>query len=137
MDPAGRFARAVLIAVALAFAGPGLGFLLAPARFAALVDVALIGPTGFSDARAVLGGMELGFAAFLATCAVRLGWQSAGLIAAATVLGGMLTGRALSAIRDGSPGGLGWLLFAIEVALTVAALVALARVWLVARDPSP
>ena len=133
MDATARFARGVLLAVALAFAGPGLGFLFAPSRFAAAVDVALLGPTGFSDARAVLGGLEVGLAAFLATCATSVAWQHAGLLAASCALGGVIAGRAGSLIHDGMPGAFGWLLFAIEVVLV---LVALARLWLV-REANP
>jgi hypothetical protein len=136
VDGAARFARWVLLVVALAFAAPGLGFLFAPTRFAAAVDVALLGPTGFSDARAVLGGLEVGLAVFLASCALSVAWQHAGLLAASCALGGMIAGRVGSLLHDGMPGAFGWLLVAIEIALALAVLIALARLWL-ARDAGP
>ena len=134
MDAASRFARWTLLAAALAFAVPGLGFLIAPGRFASLVDVALLGPNGWSDARAVFGGLELGVAAFLALCAASRPWQRAGLVASLFCVGGLLAGRVASLLHDGAPGALGWLLFAIEVALSGATVAALAWRGLGARE---
>jgi hypothetical protein len=124
--------RAVLLATALAFAAPGLGFLLAPSWFAARVDIALDSPTAFADARAVMGGLELAIAVMLAACALRARWQSAGLALQLAALGGMIAGRLVSLARDGAPGAFGWLLFAIEVLLFAAGCAALGL-----RDQAP
>lgn len=115
--PTIRFVRAVLVASALAFAGPGLGFLVAPRLLATRVDVALLGPTGYSDARAVLGGLELGIAAILAGCASSPRWLRVGIAVQLGTLGGLLLGRFASLAADGPPGAFGWALFAVEIAL--------------------
>jgi hypothetical protein len=122
-----RFVRAVLVASALAFGLPGLGFLLAPEAFAARVDVALRGPDAWSDARAVLGGLELGIAALLAACASRTRWLRVGVAVQLATIGGLLLGRFASLAFDGAPGALGWALLAIELALGGAGVVAARR----------
>lgn len=119
-----RFARGVLLATALAFAGPGAAFLLAPGRFAALVDLSLLSATASSDVRAVFGGLELGLAAWLASVALRGRALGAALVVQRCVVGGMLAGRVASFAADGSPGPLAWLLLGIEAALLVAGLAA-------------
>jgi hypothetical protein len=120
-----RFARALLWMGALAFAGPGLGFLLAPERFAAAVDLALLSPTAASDVRAVFGGLEIGLALWLGATALGSAPLGPALAAQCAALGGMVVGRVASLGADGVPGALGWLLFAIETALLVASLVAI------------
>jgi hypothetical protein len=116
--------RVTLLASALAFAGPGAGFLLAPEWFAARVDLRLGSATAFSDVRAVFGGLEIAIAALLAGCALAPGWQRTGLAIQLATLGGLLGGRLASLARDGAPGGVGWLLFAIEAALFAAGCAA-------------
>lgn len=119
-----RFARGVLLATALAFAGPGTAFLLAPDRFAALVDLSLLSATAASDARAVFGGLELGLAAWLASVALGGRALGAALAVQRCVVGGMLVGRAASFLADGPPGPLAWLLIAIEASLFLAGITA-------------
>lgn len=119
-----RLARGVLFATALAFAGPGAGFLLAPDRFAALVDVSLLSNTAASDVRAVFGGLELGLAAWLALAALRGGALRVALSVQGCALAGMVAGRIASCAADGSPGVVAVLLLAIEAALLVAGLAA-------------
>jgi hypothetical protein len=127
-----RRARATLLAGSLAFGGPGLGFLLAPDGFAARVDLTLGSVTARADVRAVMGGLELAIGALLAWSAIAPDRWRAGLALLIATLGGLVLGRITSLARDGAPGALGWLLFAVELALLAAAVLALAR-----RDQAP
>lgn len=125
-------ARATLLAGSIAFAGPGLGFLLAPDWFAARVDLTLGSVTARADVRAVMGGLEVAIGALLAWCALVPSRWRVGLVLQVATLGGLVLGRITSLARDGTPGALGWLLFAIELALLAAGALALAR-----RDQTP
>jgi hypothetical protein len=130
-----RFARLVLVAGALAFAGPGLAFLLAPHAFAGVLGIALGGPLAASDARAVFGGLELGVAAALAICAARRARLADGLVLLLLATGAMLAGRALALVLDGVPSFLGWGLAAIEAALAALAALAWLRLRAAGRAP--
>ncbi len=96
-----RRVRTVLLIAAAAFAAPALGFLLAPTTFASFVDLEVRGPTGSSDVRAVMGGVGVGVALFLAWCSLSRARWPTGLLALQLVLGAMLLGRALSLASDG------------------------------------
>jgi hypothetical protein len=128
-----RLARATLVAGALGFAAAGLLFLLRPAFATGLIDLAVTGPTGWSDVRAIYGGLELGVAAVLAYCAVRPAHLRPGIVLLLVTLGGMLLGRATSLSVDGMPGAFGWLLLAIELALFAVALLAAINLWATKR----
>jgi hypothetical protein len=119
-----RFARGVLLATALAFVGPGLGFLLAPERFAAAVDLSLGSSTAASDVRAVFGGLEIAIGAWLGAAALRTREVAGALALQRVALGGMLVGRVASVVLDGVPGSIGWALGGIEVALFALGAVA-------------
>lgn len=120
-----RRARIVLGAAALAFGGPGLGFLLAPERFTAAIDVALLSSTGASDVRAVFGGLEIGLALWLAAAALGAAPIAHALVVQCAVLGGMIVGRVTSLAVDGAPGPIAGGLFLVEIALFAASIVAL------------
>jgi hypothetical protein len=127
-----RLARTALGVSAAAFAGPGLGFALWPAGTAAWVDLAILGPTGASDVRAVMGGLELAIAGLLAACALTRRHLAPGLVLQIAAASGLLAGRALGLAGDGSPGALGWALAAaelVQLALGLAAAGALGLAW--------
>jgi len=131
-----RLARFVLAAGALAFAGPGLGFLLAPDALAGALGIALGGALAASDVRAVFGGLGLGVAAALAACAARRTRLADGLALLGLTTGAMLAGRTLALAQDGAPGALGWLLAAIEAGLCALAAVAWLRLRAARREAS-
>ncbi len=125
-----RFARIVLWLSALLFAAVGLCFLLAPAAMAARVEISLGGPIALSDVRAVYGGLQLGFGAFLFWAAAEPSRMRTALFAQLAVFAGLLLGRAVSAALDGLPQSPGYALIAAEtvgLVLSLAALVAFTR----------
>jgi hypothetical protein len=120
-----RFARFVLAASALAFAGIGLGFFLWPEAFAGRVGIAPHGPAAYSDLRAVFGGLELGLAGFLAWSAAAPERLRLALVAQLAAFGGLVAGRAWSLAADGAPGAFSLGLLGAEVVALVCGGIAL------------
>jgi hypothetical protein len=131
-----RLARAVLLVTALAFAGPGLGFLVAPDRLAGWLDLAPGSVTARSDLRAVMGGLELALAACLALCALRAARLRDGLALQMLAIGGLVAGRLVSLGADGTPGALAWLLLALEIVLLAFGVLAAMNLWAIGRRQS-
>jgi ribosomal protein S18 acetylase RimI-like enzyme len=119
-----RFARFVLLASALPFAGLGLAFLVAPHELAARVGIALVNATADGDARAVYGGLQLACGALLAAAALgRAAHVRAGLVAQLALYGGLAGARFVSLVLAGAPSELGLALHAGELlALAAGAL---------------
>jgi hypothetical protein len=129
-----RFARLVLGLSALAFAGIGAAFLVAPEAMAARVGVSLAGAAAANDVRAVYGGLQLGIAAFLFHSARRPDVVSngpdvlrAGLAVQLFSFGGLAAARFASLLLDGNPGALGLALHAAEIVGFACGAVARAR----------
>jgi len=120
-----RLARFVLIANAFVFAGAGTAFLLFPDAMAARVGIELRRVSGPSDVRAVFGGLEVAIALLLALAAARDARLRAGLLASASLFGGLCAGRVTSLLLDGIPEAISWVLFGAELAGLVLSLVAL------------
>ena len=108
-----------------AFAGFGLLFLALPERMADTVELSARSSTARTEIRAMYGGLELGIAAFLAWCALDPARLELGLVAAALLLAGIGSGRALGAVIARSASGLTITLMAAEVAGAAAAWWAL------------
>lgn len=121
------FARAVLALSALAFAGIGAAFLLAPADMGTHVDVALGSVTAHNDVRAVYGGLQLGVALWLALAAARGEWLRPALLAQLCVFGGLFGARLLSLALDGRPSDLALALQLAEAVALVCGGIALQR----------
>lgn len=122
---------------ALAFAGPGLGFLLAPDRLTAWLDLAPGSVTARSEVRAMMGGLELAVAVCLAVCAFGTARLRDGLRLQIATVGGLAVGRLVSLGADGTPGPVAWVLLAAEVVLLALGIVAAANLWLTARRQLP
>ena len=86
---AGNFSIAVLALAALAFAGFGIQWLVHPAAMAKPLGILLTSGDATSDARAVYGGMELGFAIFLLYSTLARHRRTQGLAAAYLTLLGL------------------------------------------------
>jgi hypothetical protein len=127
-----RFTRVILVLNVLLFLGFGLAFLVGPVRMTQTPGVQLPSPTAISDVRAIYGGMELGFAAFLAYCVYRRE-TSTGLLAATLVLAGTAFGRAVGLIVDGYTPVTLRLLFAEGFGAVADAVV----LWLARSRPRP
>lgn len=102
-----RFARFVLAASALPFAGIGIAFLVAPESMANRVGLMVTSATAQSDVRAVYGGLQLGCAAFLALCAAKPAWVRPGLAVVVLTFGGLAGARVVSWVDAGLPDALG------------------------------
>ena len=83
-----RAASIILWLDALAFLGFGLAFLLNPTGMMEGLDIAVPTVRAEIEIRAFYGGLELGFAAFLALAAMRPTWREPGLAASALLLAG-------------------------------------------------
>jgi apolipoprotein N-acyltransferase len=114
-----------LVLGAAGFAAFGLALLAAPGLLA-LVDLAPKSATGRSDLRAVFGGLEAGFGAFLALAARRPAWHGPALVAQCLALGGVVVGRLASLALDGAPRPVTFALAGVEA---VGALLAGAALW--------
>jgi hypothetical protein len=90
---ANGFVIGVLYLGAVAYAAFGVQWLLHPQAMAHDLGILLTNGDATSDARAVYGGMELGFAAFLAYSAWAPARRSQGLAAAMLTLFGLGSAR--------------------------------------------
>ena len=72
---------------ALAFLAFGLAFFLNPVGMIGGLDISLPTLRAEIEIRAFYGGLEIGFAAFLALAAGRASWRQPALVASALVLG--------------------------------------------------
>ena len=106
--------RGVLWLTALAFAGFGIAFTVAPQFMASTVDIALPTDMARIDFVATYGGFELGFAFFLALCTRRNDWLDPGLVAAGWALTGFATLRAVGILTADTPGALMYGVLAME-----------------------
>jgi len=121
------FARLVLWLSALAFAGIGAAFLVAPEAMAARVGIALAGATAANDVRAVYGGLQLGVASFLAYSARQPDALRTGLTVQLCTFAGLAAARFVSLLVDGTPGALGLTLHAAEIVALACGAAARAR----------
>lgn len=126
MSP-GRFARLVLGLSALAFAGIGAAFLVAPHAMGARVGVSLSGAVAANDVRAVYGGLQLGVGVCLAWLARRPQTLRAGLTLQLFGFGGLAAARFASLLLDGHPGALGLALHGAELVAIAFGVAARAR----------
>ncbi len=107
-------ARTVLLLSALLFAAVGSAFLPRPAEMASRVGIRLGERIASSDVRAVYGGLEIGFAFFLAFTSLNRSTVRPGLVAEIAAFGGLLLGRAVGVLTEGVPGSSGPLRIAFE-----------------------
>lgn len=116
--------RAVLAFYGIGLVGFGLLFLVSPEALTEMVDTSMPTPVSMMDIRAVYGGMFLGVAAFWLLAASRDQLLGPGLVSLAMTMGGLVVGRTVG-LADGRPNALVVGLYAVEIAGTLVALVAL------------
>ena len=119
--------RLLLRACALAFAGIGGAFLVAPSAMGRFVDLSLIGATADNDIRAVYGGLQIALGGLLWAASCRDEWLRPGLYAQLILFSGLAAGRFVSWAVVGPPGTLGLALHAAEVLAIVAGLLCVRR----------
>ena len=100
----------------------GVGFMLAPQKLAALLDITLGSPTALADFRAMYGGLGLGCAAFFAMAMKNVSMRHSGLVLAVFGAAGLMIGRLFTMAVDGMPGPVIFLLLATEVFAVVGGL---------------
>jgi len=122
-----KLAKAELLFAALVFLTFGLGFLIAPVQWAAVVDIVLPSPMARTDFRATYGGFETGMGVFLAACALRDHWLRPGLVALAWVAAGFGAGRLVGIVVEGTASSLMLLLVVLEWSIALVTLYVLRR----------
>jgi hypothetical protein len=93
--------RTVLRLGALVFLVIGALFLVAPAYWAAVVDISLPTAMARTDLRATYGGFDLCFGLFLGLCTLRPDWIRSGLVAMGLALAGYAGGRLVGFFVEG------------------------------------
>ena len=120
-------AKALLRLGALVLAIVGIGFLLVPVQWAAIVDIQLPTPTARTDLRATYGGFDLAIGVYLWLCSRREDWVRPGLVALGVAAAGFGGGRVLGMLIEESaaPSMIGFAL--LEWGSAVAAWMVLRR----------
>ena len=122
-----KLARFLLFASALIFIIVGAGFLVIPRPYADVLEISLPTAMARTDVRATYGGLELGFGIFLILCVVRREWIRPGLWALALATGGFATGRLIGFLAEGTISNFMLVFLALEVVVTLLAVVLLRR----------
>jgi len=120
-------ARGALLLGAVVFAGMGLGFLIVPVQWAALVEISLPTATARTDLRATYGGFDLAVGVFLWLCALRTEWIRPGLVALGLAAAGFGGGRLLGIVVEGTASPLMLAFAAIEAVTALVAFALLRR----------
>lgn len=109
------------------FIGVGALFLIIPEQNAAVLEIVGRTATGRTDLRATYGGLELGFGIFLVICVLKQRWTRPGLVALALSTAGFATGRLAGLIAEKTISGLMLIFMALEIVVTLAAILCLRR----------
>ncbi len=117
--------RPLLWLLAIGFAGFGAAYAVRPSDMAALTGIVLPDDSATIDYAATYGGLQLGLAAFLATCALRSQWTRLGLRAGGWTLAG-IAGVRLAGIVLAGGDVIPMLYFGLAIEFPVAVLVLLA-----------
>ncbi len=99
-----KFSKFALGWAGLAFFGFGWAYLIWPQTMIALSGMQIPTPVAVTDARAMYGGYQIGFGAFLLYCAFCSRWTWPGLIATLGAFGGIVVCRMVGFVLDGSAG---------------------------------
>lgn len=127
MESTPRLSRLPAVSLALtviAFGVPGATFVTKP-DLLAVAGVAIMGPSGATELRALYGGLELGLAAFFAVAVRRRAWHRPALLLQVLTFAGLVLGRAYGLLVDGAPGRATLGLMTLEGLGLVVGLVAL------------
>ena len=119
--------RTVLGLGALVFIVIGALFLVAPAYWAAVVDIGVPTAMARTDFRATYGGFDLCFGLFLGHCTLRPDWIRPGLVAMGLALAGYAGGRLVGFFVEGTADRLMIIFGALEAIGAMAAFMLQAR----------
>ena len=113
-----------LVLVGLIFVGLGIYNLVQPVDAVAIFEIVLIKVSSINEIRANYGGMHLLIGLFFIYGALSLRFQDAALLVVALFTGGLVLGRLISLVLDGSPNETIWVLLIVEaVGFLAAALL--------------
>ena len=93
-----------MMASGLMFVGFGLAFMARPAAWAATAGLGLQNTLAFSEIRTFYGGLEVGMGGFLVYATLHPLHLHTGLVAQVAIFAGLIVGRIVSLLLDGSPG---------------------------------
>jgi hypothetical protein len=122
-----KLGRYSLYFFALGFLGFGLLFLVSPTTLTTLADISLPTPIALMEIRGVYGGFFIGAGLFLLICAWRESWLRPGMMAQATILGGLVIGRVLGLLIDGPANPFIYLLLLSEIVGLVISIAVLRK----------
>jgi hypothetical protein len=109
----------------LVYLAYGVGFLLAPQKLAAELDITLGSATALADFRAMYGGLSLACAAFFALAIKNVSMRHSALLLAVLGAGGLMIGRLITMAFDGMPGAVIFVMLATEVFAVVGGVILL------------
>src|SRR5262245_13922888 len=112
---------------ALVFLVIGVGFLLAPVRWGAMVEISLPTAMARTDFRATYGGFDFAIGVFLALAAARAEWLRSGLVVMGLAGAGFGGGRVIGMLVEGTAAPLMLVFAAIELSVAVGSLYLLRR----------
>ena len=93
--------RLLLAFIAASYTILGFTFLYNPSEMARMLGITFVSSGARTDFRAMYGGLEIGFGAFLLICAMRREFVRVGLFASACALVAMATSRSVGLMLDG------------------------------------
>ena len=113
-----------LVLVGLIFIGLGTYSLVQPVDAVSIFEITLIEVSSINEVRANYGGMHLLLGLFFLYGAVAMRFQDAAILVVALFTGGLVLGRLVSLVLDGSPNEAVWALLIVEsFGFVVAALL--------------
>ena len=113
-----------LVLVGLIFIGLGTYSLVQPVDADSIFEITLIEVSSINEVRANYGGMHLLLGLFFLYGAVAMRFQDAAILVVALFTGGLVLGRLVSLVLDGSPNEAVWALLIVEsFGFVVAALL--------------
>lgn len=99
-----QLVRFILLGTACLFLGIGCYGIVDPAGLMAPVGVYADSVSGLNELRANYGTLQIGLGLMVLYAALTPAWYRFGLLLGATYMGGLLVGRILGWVQDGSPG---------------------------------
>lgn len=111
----------------LVYLAYGVGFLLAPQKLAAGLDITLNSATALADFRAMYGGLSLACAGMFVLAIKNASMRHSALLLAVFGAGGLMIGRLITMAFDGMPGPVIFVMLATEAFAVVGGLFLLRR----------
>ena len=95
-----KLAQGYLLLQGIVFFGLGVWFLIEPTTMASAIGLIPESPAGFTELRAVYGGLEIALGIFLVVTGCWAKWSEIGLWLLLSCYGGITTGRIIGILLD-------------------------------------